>query len=912
MNDFFLDEDAKLVLTTSIDKLVLTVRARNVLQSNHLLTLKDIIEFGFENIITLRNAGKKTCDEISRVVKPYVNALNLDESTKADSQEDNFAEFSNNSATPEVLKKLPIFSGVAMEGVTPDNLHCSYRSGESLEELVLPPRAKNVINAARLHTVGDILITSHEVLLRHRNLGRSSLAVIQKAIYEFILGEQDTVLNKIKYDSFEQMMLSWFEQCKIKKKYMLIYVTWIGVNTSKAFTLDECGKTFGLTRERIRQILRKVITQLASAPFRKLLNEFWTVVVQIVRDSGGVIALSELSQHIATQFRWPRVPAALSLARVLELNSQSGIFIEDDVVLLSQNCLACNGICQELQGLLLEKQELSSAVVATALVNYCKLFCTQEGRGAIWFSEAFMVMLLTKNTSSRGIFRLQDHVFYTDDRYILRFGSVRSAAPLILKLARKPLHFLDVSRQLRKWQHYDISERATHGALSDSNEVLRWGRGVFVHRDCVDCPPSLLQMLALWALEALKDDVPCITIYKLYKQFSNQCQQAGLPNPDALYDCLRIARGHGLVLPRFPFIYNDSGVVNHVPISILVEQWLTEQEEVVSKQELRRFICDKIGFKSFQCDQIISRLSNVLLSSQGYIHISTTGLSKGRVEDLLRYGKERVCREKHLSVLKIFTEKQVSCRLVGIADQRMLYSVFQLFASDEIDCPGYPQLVSLDSSNRPQGIIAEVREYIREKQTLCTFDELERHFVEKLGYREQTIYAVVQAEDIFRYLPSCLVHINTIHWSSSKQAELLRVMKTAFEEALRRGDACAKISWILEGMEHLLPSLSNQLNWTSTLIASIAERIPEVSVLGNARNAYVIQPNTLGIISFGDLVAHILKMSFNGAANLITFSEALRKMGIVKKHLTSSMLTEADPVKIIGQEVVSRELCHYA
>ena len=51
---------------SSIDDLDLFVRAYNVLKANNLRKVKDVIEFGVENIGLLRNAGPDTANEIMR------------------------------------------------------------------------------------------------------------------------------------------------------------------------------------------------------------------------------------------------------------------------------------------------------------------------------------------------------------------------------------------------------------------------------------------------------------------------------------------------------------------------------------------------------------------------------------------------------------------------------------------------------------------------------------------------------------------------------------------------------------------------------------------------------------------------------------------------------------------------------
>jgi len=888
----------------------LSTRARHAIKKLNIDGVAGFLSLKRHQVLSLKGIGKTTWQEIELIRSEIMNLQGI--SSPVSDPVEKASPLGSEPVSPQRLAELPFFSGISVEGITPDSLHESYMPNTSIEDLVLPPRARKALCAMKMLKVGEILLTCPQQFLRIPNFGKRSLNVIQNSLREFILGEQGFLPpSQIQYNSFEQMMHDWLKLKINNQKYILVFIYWIGIGTSNVPTFEECGKTFGITRERIRQIVCKVYAQLSVPSSRRVVKKFWDIVDYAIRSSGGIIAISALSQRITSHFKWSTTISTACLARVLKINNQLNISGGTEVTIPSQPCLNCDRIAHELCRIVSESKEIPFTNGVSSLILYCKTYCTHRNNLET-FSESFLKKLIAEKPYLKDKVRLQNYYLYETDRFILRYGSVSDAAPLILKLTGESMHFTNVCRELRLWRHNNISKEQVHTALINSNDVLRWGRGVFIHRDHISCSGFLLRTIAEWVFKVLKDDIPCITIYKIYEQFCNRCQHENIPNPEALYDSLKKIKGHGLALPRYPILYRDDDIGKHIPLSILIEQWIEEQGGTVTIQEIKHFLCDKIGFKQSHLSQILSNTPNILRKDRGYIHISATGISRDRVEDLLRYGKEWVRRERHISVQKIFTEKQISCRIVGITDPRMLYSVFQLFASDEVECPGYPRLVSSDSPVHTRGIIAEVSRYIREKQSLCTYEELEKHFIQGLGYREQTIYAVVHMKDVFRYLPNCLVHASTIQWSSSKEAELLRIMQIDFEEAIRRGNPCARLDWLLEDKEYALPSLGGELSWTSTLLASIADRMPCVSVLGNAHNAYVIHPNSLSIASFGDLVGYILKTSFKGAANLNKFSDTLRKIGIVKRRLTSNMITYEDPVEIVDHEVVLKELRHHA
>lgn len=159
---------------------------------------------------------------------------------------------------------------------------------------------------------------------------------------------------------------------------------------------------------------------------------------------------------------------------------------------------------------------------------------------------------------------------------------------------------------------------------------------------------------------------------------------------------------------------------------------------------------------------------------------------------------------------------------------------------------------------------------------------------------------------LYRYLPSCLVHHDTIEWSKEKQRQIEDIASRVYTEADSAGDFYGLVSSVIE--DDCLPGLSNNLYWNETLMADLLNKNENFKVIGNGRNAFIPIPNKYEIESFEDLLYLILKNQYNGAVNLADFIEDLQGLGIIKKSITQNMLGKSKKVSIIGQEIMLTEL----
>jgi hypothetical protein len=161
---------------------------------------------------------------------------------------------------------------------------------------------------------------------------------------------------------------------------------------------------------------------------------------------------------------------------------------------------------------------------------------------------------------------------------------------------------------------------------------------------------------------------------------------------------------------------------------------------------------------------------------------------------------------------------------MGIHSPEALFSVLQLKASDRIHVQIYPQIRLMGGNDTERrGILKEISLYISNKKAPCSIQELYEHYVEHLGYNEQTIYWATYGDEIYHYLRGCAIHKDTIDWTKEKQEQIERVAHDIYKQSVKAGTCYGLIDTLIES--DALPQLGNDVYWTQLLISDLLKKM---------------------------------------------------------------------------------------
>ena len=725
--------------------------------------------------------------------------------------------------------------------------------------------------------------------------------------------------NSDSWDSFNSV-IRMLVLTKVRHSYernLYILLRRMGFENKPPATLGELGTELRLTRERIRQVEKKMREKLEHPSSLLRLKPLWIAVDAYLAEAYGMINLDSLSLKLKTTFNWNRNPSISALAEILSLNARFVTDKEAGVVYTKNfSCANCETAIEYLQQIVEDIGELQFLDAAYCLADACRNNCQKILSSSNFFSHSFIAYLVNSfNTLSERV-KIKSGRIYSRNMWELRYGNLPAATDIVLELSGRPMHFSDVFEELKRWRkdlplHY---ERNIHAILDRSKNVLLWDRGTFIHRKHAVFPFSLLREIEDWVRTQLEEDIPFISVYGAFKAFKERCLSEGISSEYALYSCLRESADPAFAYPRFPYIYLKKNFSQHLPVTLVLEKFLQEAGGPVSYIELKTFATGGLFIKELMWNQYVERIPNVVRTSNwGFLHTDFLEIDEEKLDDIIAYAQGIISKEGHASIVKVYEDKRISCKLMGIDSPIMLFSIFQLYAGDKILARNYPQIRSLekyDAKASSRGIVNEVIAYIKNKSAPCTYQELEEHFVSNLGYNEQAVFLAAYKEDIYKYLQNCLVHKETIDWNDKKQEQVERIANNVFGDAIRAGKCFGLIDTILE--RGALPELKNGVFWTRLLLADVLTSQNKFRTLGNQKNAFVPVPNDLGIEKFEDLIYELLKREYDGASNLASFESNLRNLGVIIRGIAPSVLGKSKKVRIVGKEIIIAELMGYA
>jgi hypothetical protein len=109
-----------------------------------------------------------------------------------------------------------------------------------------------------------------------------------------------------------ELFSSWLHSTKNGERNLLISQEKLGLLSGQRKTLEEVGQEFGITRERIRQIVNSFVSALCHPVRRKLILPFKVRFISLFREQAGIMTLKEVADGLdfpANLGAFSRLPA---------------------------------------------------------------------------------------------------------------------------------------------------------------------------------------------------------------------------------------------------------------------------------------------------------------------------------------------------------------------------------------------------------------------------------------------------------------------------------------------------------------------------------------------------------------------------------------------------------------------------
>ena len=249
-----------------------------------------------------------------------------------------------------------------------------------------------------------------------------------------------------------------------------------GLKNGKKETLDSIGKSYGITRERVRQIEEFILKQLAgSAKNSSEAEEYVSLANRIIDGAGGVIKESELFRNFSGHEKESSVNASLVLllsfgTAPLRISESDGLRIF--WALDERRLAAFKNAAASVENILAANKK---PVAEAAFVSMVKNVTGFDG------GELSSVHLDTLLSISKNIGRnIYDEVGLLNCAEIKPRG-VKDKAYLILRKANIPKHFADIAKSINVAGFFGkkANVQTVHNELIGDKRFVLVGRGIY-------------------------------------------------------------------------------------------------------------------------------------------------------------------------------------------------------------------------------------------------------------------------------------------------------------------------------------------------------------------------------------------------------------------------------------------------
>lgn len=472
-------------------------------------------------------------------------------------------------------------------------------------------------------------------------------------------------------------------------------------------TLDEIGKQFGVTRERIRQIERKVWTQIAL--FKSSLKSLEAIIVSVLRRCGSFDRLAHLKEQIQNKLGWTAKEVDYLLDHYFGVLSDKFEFVSDDYITLTDyRCWKCDAF-RRLVKEQVERVESSngsltidefSKAIRTALADSPQ--CTDcRSKSAPLSPELFL-----------WLFKNDAQLQKSQDKMTVRRGSqfpgLNRSVLLVLKIARCPLSKREILLELKKmFPKKNFTLKQIQSTTSNSpqcfDEIFLWDRGgihsetLYIHKDYIKTEsPILDEIERLLSEEAQKGSVPQIRLNRIFNIYAARCEAAGIPNVYALFSCLKVRACPGFTFQRSPYI-GFSGNRQKISNAKILEDFVEQTGRPVTRQEMRAF-GRSLGLQDEHISNTIV-LTNLLATQNGYVLRNDFPADGPDFTAILDRIETVLSKRSTLSVCDLFKSEKTRCQRLEISDAKMLYSLLRRYAEKRFELK-YPLILAKGKRRR--------------------------------------------------------------------------------------------------------------------------------------------------------------------------------------------------------------------
>ncbi|MDX8047291.1 sigma factor-like helix-turn-helix DNA-binding protein [Gracilibacillus sp. S3-1-1] len=672
-----------------------------------------------------------------------------------------------------------------------------------------------------------------------------------------------------------------------QKKLHKIQDRWIDIITKRYeeslkgshLTLEELGQTYNLTRERVRQIIRKMLERLSHS------GADWIKIITEQVNRTKVIKNDYLDSNIFSHYI---IKECLLLHDVRLIHEDKLLTNLSREQLIEIEQMVQKRLQDEWKGKLVTAEEVKEFIQSC---DCPPIIAEHEVNSRLMKYREFFILSESTKADLAGIV-LQDYpngaeVYKNADELCERGNSII------------PGTFNS---------HRDFAAIIGRDEFEDA---YLWGRGTYIHKKFVQIPYELLSTISTY-IESWIEERGYLTVGRVYQQYENELLTAKVPTEYALYELLRKHSPiEGISFNKYPritradedFKYNGERIIDYI----------RRRGVSVSTADIYHEFVETIGWKPFTLQLNLSQLEEVIPDShQSYTLLEFfNDISK---ESLLAISEKLGKKMKQIPFVQIrglYAENESYCKGLGIYSAYVLYYLLKKHFHEDYVFPRFPHILAHGAEEDNPTMKSIVEGYLLDQNREVSREELVDWLVQDVGGRINTADLVISSSDqIFYYTRGQFgeyVHSEVIGWNEEKAEQVRKVIKHSLIKQENK-------PYVLSSMIDLdlLPELKNDLPWTEDLLIDCVRRDDLFQTLGSMHRIFTLKEQQ-ELNSNTDFLVYILREEFNGAAKINEIGKVLQQ-----NHYTSDgdILAETwkeiednkTSIKLVGDEMISTSL----
>ncbi|MFA5792858.1 MAG: sigma factor-like helix-turn-helix DNA-binding protein [Candidatus Gracilibacteria bacterium] len=245
-------------------------------------------------------------------------------------------------------------------------------------------------------------------------------------------------------------------------------------------TLESIGRTFNVTRERVRQIEKIALGKLRRTVNSSKLRYIHEVAEAILKENGGLLLEDDLARKILALIEKTMdvdtniVKLSMAICPAINSIEKNNMYRLAWHLMVIEPSLIQDVLETAIEALKNNKDVLTGEEIAKAMSK------TKSLQGSN-LSEAFLLATLD----------IDERIKKTEDGYGLIVWrhinpkSIRDKALIVLRHEEKPLHFVDIAKKITE-NHFDVKHvtvQAVHNELIRYSQFVLVGRGLYALKE---------------------------------------------------------------------------------------------------------------------------------------------------------------------------------------------------------------------------------------------------------------------------------------------------------------------------------------------------------------------------------------------------------------------------------------------